>query len=166
MALSDIAAGIEVTARQEERGVATVDDTAEDLVDRLRPYAAALPCTPEAAATVVETHAAGESVGESARASGLTPVTAAKTLHACGVSGVTPLAPTARRIVRDWLAGELSRADALSLTGVDEAEFALAAYVESHDADPDLSAAVAGVDAAADDRAALGDAMPDADEFL
>lgn len=166
MTLSEIAAGIEVTATQRERGVATVDETAPDLVDRLRPHAEALPCTPEAAATVVETHATGTSVGESARAAGVTPVAAAKTLHRCGVSGVNPLAPTARQIVRDWLAGELSRADALALTGDDEAEFALAAYLETHDPDPDLSAAVARDDLEAPGLDGLEEAMPDPDEYL
>jgi hypothetical protein len=166
MALSDIAAGIEVTARQQERGVATVDETAPALVDRLRPHVETLPCTPEAAATVVETHAAGTSVGESARAAGITPVAAAKTLHRCGVDGVNPLAPTARRIVRDWLSGDLSRADALALTGGEAAEFALAAYVETHDPDPDLSAAVAVDDVETTGQAALSEAMPDADEYL
>lgn len=166
MALSDIASGIEVTARQEDRGVATVDDTGASLVDRLRPHADTLPCTPEAAATVLETHAGGTSVGESARSAGITPVTAAKTLHLCGVDGVTPLAPTARRIVRDWLTGELSRADALALTAAEDAEFALAAYVETHDPDPDLSAAAASVDIEHTGRAALADTMPDPDEYL
>lgn len=166
MGLSEIAAGIEVTARQRERGVATVDETGGDLFDRLRAHADALPCTPEAAATVVETHASGTSVGESARAAGVTPVSAAKALHSCGVSGVTPLAPTARRVVRDWLTGEISRADALALTGADEAEFALAAYVESHESDPELAAAVASLDVDADGRDGLADAMPDPDEYL
>lgn len=138
MALSDIAAGIEVTAEQDERGVATVDDTGGALVDRLAARADALPCTPEAAATVVEEHARGASVGDSARAAGVAPMTAAKALHRCGVVGVSPLAPTARRVVRDWLAGEVTRADALALTGGDEAEFALAGYVESHDPVPEL----------------------------
>lgn len=165
MALSDIAAGIEVTTQQRERGVAAVDDTGA-LVDRLRPHTEALPCTPDAAATVLETHAAGTSVEASAREAGLTPVTAAKALHRCGVSGVTPLAPTARQVVRDWQAGELSRADALELTGADAAEFALAAYIESHDADPGLSTAAADADTVDTNREALAETMPDVDDFL
>lgn len=166
MTLSDIAAGIEVTAAQRDRGVATVDETAPALVDRLRPHAESLPCTPDAAATVVETHAAGTSVGESARAAGVTPVAAAKTLHRCGVNGVNPLAPTARRIVRDWLSGAVSRADALALTGGDEAEFSLAAYLETHEPDPGLSAAVARCDVEASSMDGLDEAIPDADEYL
>jgi hypothetical protein len=144
MGLSDIAEGIEVTAEQRERGVPTVDDTERDLRSRLEPHADALPCTPAAAATIVESHAAGTSVGESAREAGVAPMTAAKTLHRCGVAGVTPLSPTARRVLRDWLAGELPRTDALALTDASEAEFALASYVETHDPVPELEEAVEG----------------------
>jgi len=166
MTLSEIAAGIEVTAEQEARGVTTVDETGAELVERLRPHAAALPCTPEATATVVETHTAGTSIGESAREAGIAPVTAAKALHRCGVSGVTPLSPMAREIVRDWQAGELSRTDAIELTGAREAEFALGAYIESHDAHPGLSAAVADVGSDIGGTDPLSDAIGDADEFF
>jgi len=163
MTLSEIAAGIEVTAEQERRDVVAVDETG-DLLERLRPHEDALPCTPEAAATALETHAAGTSVGESAREAGIAPVTAAKALHCCGVSGVTPLSPMARQVVRDWMAGELSRTEALELTGASEAEFALGAYIESHDADPALAAAAA--DLQGDHEDPLADAVGDADEFF
>mgnify|MGYP006286099543 FL=1 len=166
MALDEIAAGIEVTAEQEAGGVAAVDETGEELVERLHSHADALPCTPEAAATVVETHAAGTSVGESAREAGIAPVTAAKALHRCGVSGVTPLSPMAREIVRDWQSGQLPRAEAVELTGASEAEFALGSYVESHDADPGLSAATADVGSPAGGDDPLADAIGDADEFF
>lgn len=145
MTLSDIAAGLEVTAEQDDRGVAVVDDVGGDLVERLQGGADNLPCTPEAAATVLEVHAGGASVETAALEAGVAPTTAAKALHRCGVAGVTPLSPTAREVVRDWLEGRLSRADALELTGADEAEFALGAYVESHDPDPRLVEAVEGV---------------------
>ncbi|MFB6303752.1 MAG: hypothetical protein ABEH47_01190 [Haloferacaceae archaeon] len=162
MDLADIAAGVEVTAEQRDRGVAAVDRTGEGLVDRLADHADALPCTPEAAATVVRSHTAGTSVGESAREAGIAPVTAAKALHRCGVEGVSPLAPTAREVVRDWLAGELSRVEAVELTGADEAEFALAAYVESHDPDPGLVAAVESVEGdAVGGRDPLAETMSD-----
>lgn len=141
MGLSDIAAGLTVTTKQVDRGVATVDDTGVDLAARLRANADDLPCTPEAALTVLERHAAGDGVGEAGRAATVAAVTAAKVLHRCGVEGVTPLAPMARRILRDWLAGDLSRADALELTGADEAEFALAAYIETHDPVDELAEA-------------------------
>jgi len=145
MGLSDIAAGIEVCDRQRDRGVSTVDATGGDLVDRLDAHAEVLPCTPEAAASVVETYAAGTSVGDCAREAGIAPMTAAKLLHRCGIGGLTPLAPTARNVVRDWLDGDLSRAEAVELVGADEADFALATYVETHDAVPELADAVAGV---------------------
>jgi hypothetical protein len=144
MGLSDIAAGIEVTTEQRERGVPTVDDTGADLRSRLEPHADDLPCTAAAAATVLESHASGTSIGDSAREAGVAPVTASKALHRCGVAGVTPLSPTARRILDDWLSGDLSRADALELTGATEAEFALAAYVATHDSIPELEEAVEG----------------------
>jgi hypothetical protein len=163
MTLSDIAAGLQVTAEQERRDVAAVDETGE-LLERLRPHAAALPCTPEAAATVVETHAAGTSVGESARKAGVPPVTAAKALHCCGVSGVTPLSPMARQVVRDWMDGELSRTEARELTGATEAEFALGAYIESHDAAPALAEATAELQR--EHKNPLADAVGDADEFF
>jgi hypothetical protein len=170
MTLSEIAADLEVTTEQRDRGIPTVDDTGTSLADRLSLHAETLPCTAEAAATVVETHADGTSVGACAREAGVAPVTAAKALHRCGVEGVTPLAPTARDVLRDWLAGDLSRADALALTGADEAEFALAAYVESHDPVPELVEAVEGSleptrTATAEKRAALGETMTDSPDL-
>jgi hypothetical protein len=164
MGLSDIAAGIEVHDRQRERGVPTVDATGDDLAARLDEHAGTLPCTPEAAATVLETYTAGTSVGDCAREAGVVPMTAAKLLHRCGVTGMSPLGPTARRIVRDWLEGELSRTEASELVGADEAAFALAAYVETHDAVPGLAAAVEGVlepdtTATVDKRDALAETM-------
>jgi hypothetical protein len=166
MGLEEIAAGIEVTTEQCDRGLATVDDTDAELVERFEPHADTLPCTPEAAATVVETHTTGTSVGESAREAGIAPMTAAKVLHRCGVAGVTPLAPMAREILRDWLAGELSRADALALTDATPTEFALATYIETHDAVPALEEAVEGslapeTNAAVAKRDALGETMTD-----
>ncbi|MFB6220691.1 MAG: hypothetical protein ABEH90_04560 [Halolamina sp.] len=165
MTLSEIAAGIEVTAEQECRDVAAVDETGTGLLDRLRPHADRLPCTPEAAATVVETHAAGTSVGESAREAGIAPVTAAKALHRCGVSGVTPLSPMARQVVRDWVAGDLLRSEAVELAGVSEAEFALGAYIETHEPAPELVTAVADLGSRTEEEP-LADAVGSADEFF
>jgi hypothetical protein len=164
MGLSDIAAGIEVHERQRDRGVPTVDATGEDAVARLDAHADALPCTPEAAATVLETYAAGTSVGECAREAGVPPMTAAKLLHRCGITGLSPLAPTARDILRDWLDGELPRTEAVELIGADEADIALATYVETHDPVPELADAVAGVlepdaNAAVAKRDALAETM-------
>lgn len=164
MGLADIAEGIEVTSEQCDRGLATVDDTDGSLVERFEPHAERLPCTPEAAATVVETHTTGTSVGDSAETAGIAPMTAAKVLHRCGVAGVTPLSPMARDVLRDWLAGELSRTDALALTDATEAAFALATYIETHDAVAELEEAVEGTlspetNATVAKRDALGETM-------
>jgi hypothetical protein len=151
MGLGDIAAGVEVTTEQCDRGVATVDRTGEPLADRLDAVADDLPCDGETAAAVVERYAGGGSVGTAARAAGVAPMTAAKTLHLLGES-VSPLGPTGRDVVRDWLSGDLSRSDAVELARVSETEFALAAYVETHDPLPEARAAVE--DALAVDRSA------------
>jgi DNA-binding MurR/RpiR family transcriptional regulator len=145
MELSDIAAGIEVHDRQRDPGVPTVDATGDDLLARLDTHDEALPCTPEAAANVLETYAGGTSVGDCARDAGVSPMTAAKLLHRCGVAGLSPLTPTAREVLRDWLAGDLSRTEAVELVGADEADVALATYIETHDAVPELADAVAGI---------------------
>lgn len=134
MALEDIAASVgTTTTRQYDNGVATVDETSRSLSDRLGAYRDELPCEPDAAATVLRTHRRGTPIAESAHLANIAPVTAAKALHRLGVEGVCPLAPTAREIVRDWLHGELTRADAVALTGGSDAEFSLASYVETHD---------------------------------
>jgi hypothetical protein len=142
--LEDIAAGITVTDEQVTRGVATVDAAGEGLADRLADYEETLPCTAAAAATVVESYTAGTSVGEAAREAGMAPLTAAKVLHRCGEPGVCPLPKSAREVVRDWLAGRLSRSEAETLTRAGDAEFALAVYVETHDPHPGLEAALEG----------------------
>lgn len=144
MTLSDIADGIEVVEEQRDRGVPTVDESGSDLVSTFDRHADALPCTPEAAATVIETHTAGTSVEGSARRAGIAPMTAAKALHRCGIDGVCPLTPQARAIVRDWLVGDLPRSEAEALSGAEEPEFALTVYVETHDPVPDLARAVEG----------------------
>lgn len=166
MALSDIAAGIVVHEEQRDRGVAAVDDTGGGLAALLAPYEDDLPCSAASAATVVRSHAAGRSVGESGRRAGVAPVTAAKALHLLGFEGVSPLAPEARRVVRDWLDAELPRTEARSLTGADEAEFALATFVETHEpldgaAVVVESALAPGGDAAVAKRDALAGTMSD-----
>ncbi|WP_049984467.1 hypothetical protein [Halorubrum sp. BV1] len=160
MTLSEIAAGLEVTARQRDRGVAVADDTETPLVDRLSAHAADLPCTPAATATLVDAYSTGRSVGDAASEAGITPMIAAKTLHRCGVAGVCPLAPTRRGVVRDWLDGRIGRSDAVALTGGDEADFALATYVETHDA---VSAVADAVDAHLAGSAPLDGALGDPD---
>jgi len=147
MTLSEIAAGLEVTTRQRDRGVAVADDTDVPLVDRLREHADTLPCTPAATATLVDAYTAGRSVGDAAAAAGVTPMTAAKALHCCGVAGVCPLTATGRGVVREWLDGQLGRSDALALAGGDEAAFALTTYIETHDPVPAVADAVTGATA-------------------
>ncbi|MEZ3163392.1 hypothetical protein ABNG03_06325 [Halorubrum sp. RMP-47] len=156
MTLSEIAAGVEVTAHQRDRGVALADDTETPLVDRLSDHAESLPCTPEATATLVDAYTAGRSVGDAASEAGVSPMTAAKTLHRCGVAGVCPLSPTARDVVRDWLAGRTARSEAVTLTGGDEADFALATYVETHDP---VGPVAEAVDAQVAGSAPLGDGL-------
>lgn len=171
MGLSEIAAGIEVTERQTDRGVATVDDTETPLAERLDPFVEALPCSCEETASIVDAYAGGASIGAAAGAAGVTPMTAAKTLHLLGVEGVSPLSPTARDIVRDWLAGDIARSTARELTGATETEFLLAAFVESHDPidgaidaiEPELG--LDGV-ASVDKRELLGETMSSPDELF
>ncbi|PSQ57220.1 MAG: hypothetical protein BRD23_08830 [Halobacteriales archaeon SW_9_67_25] len=141
MGLAEIAAGVEVTAEQRDRGVATVDRTDESLAERLAGHEKALPTSAETAATVLERYAAGDSVGVAAHRAGTAPVTAAKTLHLLGES-VHPLGPTGREVVADWLAGDLPRTEALELARATETEFALAVYVQTHDPLADACAAV------------------------
>lgn len=164
MTLSELAAGLEVTAEQEDRGVAVVDGTDTPLVERLEPFRDALPCTPAAAATLVECYTTGTSLGTAAREAGIAPITGAKALHLLGEE-VSPLGPTGRDVVRDWLDARLSRADALELTRASEAEFALAVFVETHDPLPEAQEALEGA-LAVEHRDPLADARPDADEFL
>lgn len=132
VALSDIAAGLAVTTEQRDRGVAVVDATAGDLATRLAPFAGELPCSAAAAATLVDAYAAGRSVGDAARSAGLAPVTGAKTLHLLG-EPVRVLGPTGRAVVRDWLAAELTRSEAIQLVGEAPTTFALGVFFETHD---------------------------------
>lgn len=144
MGLSDIAAGLEVTMEQRDRGIAVIDATDQPLVDRLAEFADRLPCSAEEAATLVETYADGASVGDSSRAAGLPSVTGAKTLHLLG-EPIVPIAPVGRELIHDWLNGECTRIDALSLSGVSETEFSLATFIETHDQIPEAREALEGV---------------------
>ena len=162
--LSEIAAGLEVTAEQEARGVAAVDDTDATLAGRLREFGDRLPCTPAAAATLVTEYAAGASVGAAAREAGVAPVTGAKALHRLG-EPVRPLGPTGREVVRDWLDARLSRTEALKLAGGDATDFALAVYVETHDPVPGAREAVDGA-LAVETGDPLAETRSGTDEFL
>lgn len=167
MGLSDIAAGVSVTTRQRDRGVASVDRTGDSLADRLAALDDALPCEPDAAAAVAEAYAGGASVGDAAGDAGVAPTTAAKTLHRLGFAGVTPFSPLQQDVLADWLDARLTRSEALELTGAGEREFALAAYVATHDPIEGAMEAVESAlsspgDAMVDKRDALAAAMPDA----
>lgn len=169
MGLSDIAAGVEVVDEQRDRGVATVDRTTETLAERLEAHADALPCSPAEAATLVRAYAEGRSVGDAARAAGVAPTDGAKALHLFGES-VSPVGPMGREVVSDWLDGRLSRTEAVELVGVSEREFALAAYVETHDPLSGAREAVEGrlapdEDAAVEKRDALDETMSDVGEL-
>ncbi|WP_332897383.1 DUF7858 family protein [Haladaptatus sp. CMSO5] len=170
MTLSDIAAGLEVTTEQRQRGVATVDITETALADRLEPVADDLPCSADAAATVIETYATGASVGDCGLEASVAPVTAAKVLHLAG-EATTPLSPQGRQFVRDWLSATLSRADALALSGASDAEFALATYCETHDPLAAVCEAAEGAlaptgSASVEKRNALAETMSDSGEFF
>ncbi|MFB6268062.1 MAG: hypothetical protein ABEI31_10415 [Halodesulfurarchaeum sp.] len=170
MALSDIAEGVVSVAHQRDRGVATVDRTADPLPAVLADCADDLPVNAAAARDVVEAYTAGRSVEEAAAAADLAPLSAAKTLHLLGFEGLSPLSPLARDILRDWMAGELTRADALELTGAGPTAFALAAYIETHDPIPAARDRLEDALSATDDamvakRDALADTMSDATEL-
>lgn len=165
MGLSDIADGLVVTTEQERRGVPTIDDTDAPLGDRLEQFEGGLPCSPSTAATVVEAYADGASVGRAAAVADVPPTTAAKTLYLLG-EPIDPLTPTAKLALEDWLTGDLSRTDALALAGVGPDEFALGAYVATHDPIPGAETVVA--DAVTTDWSSdpLSDARSDAGEWL
>lgn len=165
MALSDIAADLEVTTEQQERGVATSDETWATLADRLAAFEDDLPCSPAPAAAVVEAYAGGASVGRAAAIADLPETTAAKALYLLG-EPVDPLTPTARRVLDDWLAGDLSRTEAQSLSGVSADEFALGAYVATHEPIAGAESAVADALAPADTGNPLSDAVGDGDEWF
>ena len=171
MALADIADGLEVTTEQRDRGVASVDATAGDLRERLAEFADDLPCDAAGAAAIVEGYTSGRSVGDAARDAGVAPMTAARTLHLLGCEGVSPLTPEAHRLLRDWLSADLSRTEARELAGASETEFALAAFVETHDPLPGAGDVVEGAfardgDAAVRKRDALSETMSGRDELL
>lgn len=170
MGLSDIAAGLTVTTRQRERGVATVDETRASLDEWLDDVADDLPCDPETAAAVVDAYTGGASAGRAAAVAETVPTTAAKVLHLLGTPGITPLSPLGRDVVADYLAGELTRSDAISLAGVGETEFALGVYVATHDPIPGAREAVEGSLAPAENasvakRAELGGSLETPDSL-
>ncbi|RRJ30467.1 DUF7858 family protein [Halocatena pleomorpha] len=171
MGLADIASGVKVTSKQHDRSVAAIDATDTPLSDRLAPFADDLPCTVDAAVTLVESYINGSSVGESSRAAGLAPVTGAKTLHLLG-EPIAPLSPMGRRVVREWIDAECTRAEARELSNASEREFALAVFVETHDPLPGVRETIEPVfmpDSATRStitkRDVLAETMSDADDL-
>lgn len=132
MGLSEIAAGIEVTAEQREQGVAASDRTDTPLSERLTAFDDQLPCSPAAAATLAEAYLDGAAIGRAAAVAKLPETTAAKTLYLLG-EPIAPLSETKGRILDDWLAGDLSRTEARRLAGLGDAEFGIATYIATHD---------------------------------
>lgn len=165
MTLDDIAAGIEVTVEQEDRGVAAVDDTGAGVASRLEPFAETLPCDLEAAADLVAAYAEGASVGAAARRAGLAPTAGAKALHRLG-EPVSPLTPSERAVVDDFLTARVSRTEAIRLVG-DEADFVLGVYARTHDPLPGASEALEGLLAPGSTGAdPLGEARSEVDDLL
>lgn len=132
MGLSDIADGLEVTAEQRNRGVASVDETDTPLAERLAPFADDLPCRPTEAATLVEAYGEGADIARAAAVADVAETTAAKTLYLLG-EPIDPLSPTAKRVLDDWLVGDISRTEARTLANVGDDEFALGVYVGTHE---------------------------------
>jgi hypothetical protein len=165
VSLSDIATGLEVTAEQRDRDVVAVDGTGGTLAERLAPHADALPCEPATAAAVAEAYARGRSVDASARAAGIPRMRAAKTLHLLG-EPIRPLGAGGRERIREWLRGERSRTEARSAADANEASFALAVYVETHDPIPAAGEALLAGQRSAVRRDPLVEARSGVDELL
>ena len=165
MALSDIAAGIEVTAEQRDRGIATTDGTDTSLAERLAPFGEQLPCSPATAAALLDAYVEGASVGRAAAVAEIPKTTAAKTLYLLG-EPIDPLTPTAKRILDDWLAGELSRTEAKTLAGVGKSEFALGAYLATHEPIEGAESAVAETASISTAEDPLSDARSDLGDLI
>lgn len=165
MGLSEIAAGLEVTAEQRDRGVATRDETNRSTAERLEPFDERLPCSPASASTLLEAYLEGASVGRAAAVAGVPETTAAKTLYLLG-EPIDPLTPTAKRILEDWLAGELSRTEAKRLAGIGESEFALGAYIATHEPIEGAESALAGTASVPTGDDPLSDARSDLDDLI
>lgn len=165
MGLSEIAAGIEVTAEQREHGVAAADGTETPLTERLVRFDERLPCSPEAAATLYEVYVEGASIGRAAAVARVPETTAAKALYRLG-EPIDPLTPTASRVLDDWLAGECSRTEAKTLSGLGETEFALGAYIATHDPIDGAETALAETASVPSDEDPLSDARSDLDDLI
>ncbi len=165
MGLSEIAAGIEVTTAQRERGVATADETDTSLAEKLASFDERLPCTPPAAATLIEAYIEGASIARAAAVAEIPKTEAAKTLYLLG-EPIDPCTPTASRILDDWLAGKLSRTDAKTLCGLDESEFALGTYIVTHEPIEGAETAIADSTSMSAKEDPLSDARSDLSDLI
>jgi hypothetical protein len=162
MALSEIAAGLEVTTEQDDRGVATGDGTGAALEERLAEFEPRLPCSAADAAALIEAYTEGAPIGRAAAVASVPKTTAAKALYLLG-EPIDPLTPMATRVLEDWLAGELSRTEARTLAGVGDDEFALGTYIATHEPIDGAESVIAGAvsiseaDPLSDARSDLGD---------
>ena len=166
MELSELAEGLVVTDRQRKRDVSIVDRTDEMLTERLSKYSSVLPTEPAEAATMIELYVSGNDVETIADELGQVPMIVAKTLHITGMDGISPLAPEDREPLYRWLRGGISGAEAKRQLDVNEYEFALAAFVESHDPHESIATAVEGAlaprqNASVRKRDTLADTMSD-----
>jgi|APHM01.1.fsa_nt_gi hypothetical protein len=144
MGLTEIAEGLEITTRQHERTIHPVDDTVTDLSARLQTHAESLPCSPETARDVLQVYAQEMAVPPAAEAADVSSVTVTKLLHRCGVDGLSPLSEKDNEVLADWLNGVESRSAILDDETIDERGFALATYLQTHAAIPELEAAFRG----------------------
>lgn len=165
MALSEIAAGVEVTTEQREHGVATTDETGATLAERLVQFDDQLPCSPETAAEIYTAYVEGAAIDRAAAVAAVPETTAAKTLYLLG-EPIDPLTPTATRVFDDWLAGEISRTEAKALVGIGEAEFALCAYVSTHEPIEGAESAIAETVSVPDSNDPLTEARSDLGDLI
>ena len=104
-------------------------------------------------------------MGRAAAVADVPETTAAKTLYLLG-EPIDPLTPTATRVLDDFLAGELPRTEARTLAGVGEAEFALGAYIATHDPIEGAETAIAEAISVPDDGDPLADARSDLGDLI
>lgn len=144
MGLTEIAEELEITTRQRERKIQPVDDTVTDLAARLQTHAESLPCSAETARDVLEVYAQEMAVPPAAEAANVSSVTATKLLHRCGVDELSPLSQSETEVLTQWLNGTESRSAILDHETIDERELAVATYLHTHAAIPELEAALRG----------------------
>ncbi|MES3518100.1 MAG: hypothetical protein PPP58_10590 [Natronomonas sp.] len=164
MGLSDIAAGLEVTHTQQDRGVAATDGTDRSLSERLEAFEERLPCSASTAARLVSAYSEGASVGRAAATAELPKTTATKTLYLLG-EPIDPLTPTATDVLDSYLDGELSRTEARTLVGVGRREFVLAEWIATHEPIDGIESVVADALSIDRSRDPLSDARGGIDDW-